>query len=283
MKTAIVFEGGASRSLFSCGVMDVLLKNEIYSDYVIGASAGISMGVSYTSRQYRRNYEITKKYMSDKRYMGASHLIDRKNKSYYNLDFVFDEIPNKLIPFDYESYEKYKGNCIAVVTNVNTGKPEYIEVEAEDKGFTALRASCALPILFPMIEINGEKYLDGGISDAVPYERAISDGCDKVIVVLTRERGYIKKTDPSVKLACKLYKKYPGLCECLKNRAQNYNEQIKRLREAENAGKVFVIEPLSTMGVRRTEKRWKKLLPLYNHGEEMTELKLRVLKKYLEE
>lgn len=283
MKTAIVFEGGASRSLFSCGVMDVLLENEIYSDYVIGASAGISMGVSYASRQYRRNYEITKKYMPDKRYMGARHLIDRKNKSYYNLDFVFDEIPNKLIPFDYEAYEKYKGNCIAVVTNVNTGKPEYLEVEADDKSFITLRATCALPILFPMIEINGEKYLDGGISNSVPFEKAIEDGCDKVIVVLTRARGYIKKTDSLVKLSCKLYRKYPMLCDCLMSRAQNYNEQIKRLREAESLGKAFVIEPLSTMGVRRTEKRPEKLLPLYSHGEEMARLKLGALKKYLEE
>lgn len=283
MKTAIVFEGGASRSLFSCGVMDVLLENEIYSDYVIGASAGISMGVSYASRQYRRNYEITKKYMADKRYMGTGHLIDRKNKSYYNLDFVFDEIPNKLIPFDYEAYEKYKGNCIAVVTNVNTGKPEYLEVEADDKSFITLRATCALPILFPMIEINGEKYLDGGISNSVPFEKALEDGCDKVIVVLTRARGYIKKTDAMVKLSCKLYRKYPLLCDCLMSRAQNYNEQIKRLREAESLGKVFVIEPLSTMGVGRTEKRWEKLLPLYSHGEEMARLKLGALKKYLEE
>lgn len=283
MKTAIVFEGGASRSLFSCGVMDVLLENEIYSDYVIGASAGISMGVSYASRQYRRNYEITKKYMSDKRYMGAGHLLDRKNKSYYNLDFVFDEIPNGLVPFDYEAYEKFKARCIAVVTNVNTGEAEYLEVGADDKSFTALRASCALPILFPMIEINGERYLDGGIADSVPFEKALSDGCDKVIVVLTRARGYIKKTDAAVNLACKLYKKYPMLCEALKKRSENYNEQIKRLREAENAGKVFVIEPLSTMGVGRTEKRWEKLLPLYTHGEEMARLKLGALKKYLEE
>lgn len=283
MKTGIVFEGGASRSLFSCGVMDVLLESEIYSDYVIGASAGISMGVSYASRQYKRNYEITRQYMSDKRYMGAGHLFNRKNKSYYNLDFVFDEIPNGLIPFDYEAYEKYKGNCIAVVTNVNTGKPEYIEVDAKDTTFTALRATCALPILFPMIEINGEKYLDGGISDAVPFEKAVEDGCDRVIVVLTRARGYIKKTDPAIKLSCKLYRKYPMLCDSLMNRAQNYNEQIKRLREAESAGKVFVIEPLSTMGVGRTEKRWEKLLPLYSHGEEMTRIKLKALKKYLEE
>ncbi len=282
MKTAIVLEGGASRSLFSCGVMDVLLENEIYCDYVIGASAGISMGVSYASRQYRRNYEIAKKYMHDKRYMGTPHMLDKNNKSYYNLDFVFDEIPNKLIPFDYETYANCKGNCIAAVTNVNTGEPEYLEVEADDKKFTALRASCALPILFPMIEINGEKYLDGGISDSVSFEKALQDGCEKVIVVLTRARGYIKKTDPTITLACALYKKYPRLCERLKNRAESYNGQMNKLRQIENEGKLFVIEPLSTMGVGRTEGRWEKLLPLYSHGEEMARLKLAVLKKYLE-
>lgn len=282
MKTGLVLEGGASRSLFTCGVMDVLLEEKIYADYVIGASAGISQAVSYVSRQIERNAIITQKYMGDKRYMGAAHLLDRKNRSFYNMGFVFDEIPNSLVPFDYDTYLSSNTECVAAVTNVLTGKTEYIDAFGGDKSWTALRASCALPLLFPTIEINDKKYFDGGISDSIPFEQAIKSGCDRVIAVLTRDRGYVKKTDSSVKLACAAYRKYPEFCKTLKNRAEMYNAQRKRLFELEAKGKAFIIEPISTMHIKRTENRWEKLKPLYVHGKEITKLRMEALKKYLE-
>ena len=175
MKIGLVLEGGASRTYFSCGAMDRMLELKIYADYVIGVSAGISFGVSYSSRQTGRNRRIMTDYQHNKQYAGIRHLLDRKNKSYYNLKYVFDDIPNGLLPFDYETFDGRKESCIAVVTDMESGKPEYIELPA-DREFTALRASCALPLLFKPIEINGKLYMDGGVSDSLPFEKAFSDG-----------------------------------------------------------------------------------------------------------
>ncbi len=173
MKLGIVFEGGASRAFFSCGVMDALLEEHIIADYVIGASAGIANGVSYVSGQYGRNLAIGTKYTADKRYMGVRHLFDKSNRSFYNLQFVFDDIPNKYLPFDFDAFAAFEGDVLAVCTNMNTGKAEYIRVPPDDRAFTVLRATCALPVLFQPIEIDGYKYLDGGLSDPIPFEKAI--------------------------------------------------------------------------------------------------------------
>lgn len=282
MKLGITFEGGASRTLFSCGVMDVLLKENIMADYIIGASAGISYAVSYASKQYERNLTITRKYMNDKRYMGVRHMFSPKNRGFYNLDFVFGEIPNKLVPYDYVEFANFKGNCVAVVTNVETGEAEYLEVPKNDKSWQLLRATCALPLLFPKIKIGGNFYLDGGVSDSIPFEKAISEGCDKNIVVLTRERGYVKKPEKASVAAELVYRKYPRLVNALKTRAERYNQCIKRLEELEKQGKVLVIAPETTMGVKRTENDPVILEKLYRLGVSQTEKLVPTIKSYLE-
>ena len=126
MKTGIVFEGGAFRTIFSCGVMDAFLEKNIMPDYIIGVSAGAAYGVSYASRQPGRNLKIILDYCDDKRYMGINNLLNPKNKCYYGLDFAYDTIPNKLVPFDYDEFDKFHGEFYAVVTNVLTGEPEYM-------------------------------------------------------------------------------------------------------------------------------------------------------------
>ena len=127
----MVFEGGASRTAFSCGVMDAFLEEELMPDYFIGVSAGIAFGVSYLSKQKGRNLKLLEEYMADKRYMGLKYLFDRKKKSYYNIGFVFDEVPNKLLPFDYETFAGYKGVVEACVTNIHTGKAEFNRSKSE--------------------------------------------------------------------------------------------------------------------------------------------------------
>ena len=281
MKVGIVFEGGASRTVFSCGVMDALLEENIIADMVIGTSAGIAFGVSYASLQKERNLHLAAEYMGDKRYMGIRHLFNPSNRSYYNMQFVYDDVPNIHLPFDWQAFENFKGEVIGVCTNIETGKAEYLPVSRTDRTLPVLRASCALPIIFPFINIDGKSYLDGGIADSIPYNYALEQGCDKVIVVLTRERGYIKSTGKSVKLAQKLYKKYPNLVKAMGERAENYNNQIKELRALERDSKVFVIEPVTTMGVKRTEGRPGKLLPLYRHGLKVAQDSMEALKNYL--
>lgn len=265
MKIGLVLEGGASRTVYTCGVLDCLLDNEIYIDYVLGVSAGIAYGVSYSSRQKGRNYSIFEKFVPDPRYMGIKHLLSKK-KSYYNFDFIFDEMPAKYLPFDWEGYKKYGETSYAVITNINTGLPEYYRVSPDDKRWLLLRASSSLPLLFPPVIINGKEYLDGGITDSIPFEQALKDGCDKVIVVLTRERGYVKKKESAASIMKIFYRKYPNLIKAIENRHVMYNNQLERLSELEKEGKALVIAPKSTHGISRTESDSKILLPYFKEG-----------------
>ena len=168
--TGLVLEGGTFRPIFSCGVMDALLSEKIMLPYCIGVSAGIADGVSYISRQPQRNLEIVQKYRNDKRYMSRQNF--KKCRSLCGLDFIFGEIPNKLIPFDMDTFRKFEGTCLVGVTNATTGQAEYKNAMDMDKDFTMLRATYALPMFFPAIELDGQKYYDGGIADPIPAKKA---------------------------------------------------------------------------------------------------------------
>ena len=182
MKTGIVLEGGAFRTIFSCGVCDALLDTAL-PDYVVGVSAGIAYGVSYVSRQRGRNLEILTRFVNDKRYMGFYNLLRRGNRSYFGLEFIYTTIPDELVPFDYDAYAAYPGQVEAVVTNLDTGRAEYLPVPPGHDEDKVLQATCALPLLFPVYTIGGRPCLDGGAADAIPYERAFDQGCDRVLVV----------------------------------------------------------------------------------------------------
>ena len=278
----ITFEGGASRTVYSCGVMDALLEEGIMADVGYGVSAGAAFGVSYFSRQIGRNYTLATQIMNRKQYMGARNLINPKNRCYYGLDYAYSTVPNSILPFDYEAYSANPAKFYAVVTNVETGEAEYIEETGEDKDWTLLKATCALPLLFPMIEIGGKKYMDGGLADSIPYKQAIAAGCDKNIVVLTRPLGYVKTTDTASKLAIKLYRKYPALCRAMATRAERYNACLEEVMQLKKQGKLFVFTPRSTFGVGRTENDPNKLKRLYEHGYKHAKWAMNDLKKYLD-
>lgn len=279
MKLGITMEGGASRTVFSCGVTDAFLEEDIMPDYFIGVSAGIAYGVSYLSRQKGRNLTIIQKYMNDKRYMGMRHLL--KNRNFYNIPFVFEEIPNKLEAFDYEAFQAFPGKVEACVTDLHSGKARYLEVPRQDDKFEVLVASCALPILFQPVKVGRHYYLDGGISDSVPFKHAMEEGCDKNIVILTRERGYVKKQERAGGISMKLYKKYPNIVEDLRTRPERYNACMKELSEREETGEVFVIAPETTYGIGRTESDPDKLTMLYEEGYRQAKSQMADLKRYL--
>lgn len=283
MKLGMVFEGGANRTVFSCGVMDVFLEENLLPDYFVGVSAGIAYGISYLSGQKGRNLEVVEKYLPDKRYMGVKHLFNRNEKAYYNTKFVFEQVPNELLPFDYDAFAAYPGKVEAVVTNIHSGKAEYMEVPRGKDMRDTIVASCSLPILFPPVQIGHHYYLDGGIADSIPYEHALAEGCDKLVVVLTRERGYVKTTEKAIKLTDRLYKKYPKIVEAMDSRAERYNACMKELMELEKQGKVFVIAPKSTYGVGRTESDTTKLRRLYDEGVQIAEESMDELRQYLRE
>lgn len=283
MKLGIVFEGGASRSLFSCGVMDALLEEEIYADYVIGVSAGIAYGTSYISRQIGRNLELSTKYMHDKRYMGIRHLLNPKNRSYYNMDFAFKQIPNKLVPYNFDAFDNYGGNAIAALTNMETGLAEYFELPKfdHDRHIQLLWASCALPFLFKPEVIDGTPYMDGGIADPIPFRRAIDDGCDKIITVLTRERSYRKSGELSVNLARTAYRKYPKFADSIKQRQKRYNQVREEIFSLTDDGKMITIMPHDTSDFSRTERNPEKLRIMYDDGYKTTKSMINSIREYI--
>ena len=259
-------EGGAIRTIFSTGVCDALLTRGLMTDYVIGVSAGIAYGVSYVSKQSRRNLDIMVRYINDKRYMGWENLLRRGNHAYFGLDFVFETIPKQLVPFDYDTFAAYPGEVEAVVTNMDTGRPEYFPVERGDDRLKLLQATCALPFLFPVYTIQGRPYMDGGASDAIPFERAFAKGCDRLIIVLTRERGYVRRPEKLRHLIDLAYHKYPGFCEAMRHRADTYNRVRGRLFQLEREGKVLLFAPKSTVGFHRTERDIDKIKALWQDG-----------------
>lgn len=267
MKTGIVFEGGAFRTIFSCGVMDALVENDIMPDYMIGVSAGAAYGVSMASKQPRRNLDVLMKYRNDKRYLGLSNMIDKDNKSIYGLEFSYETIPNELNLFDYDAFKQYKGDFYCVVTNLLTGQPEYMKYTGDDRTNTVLKATCALPMLFPPIIINDVPYMDGGLSDSIPYLKAIEDGCDRIIVVLTRQSGYTKTTSRSTKAIAYSYRnQYPKLTETMLTRASRYNESLKGLDQYVKEGRIITIQPTTSKSFSRLEKDKNKILSMYNDG-----------------
>ena len=266
MKTGMVLEGGAVRTIYSTGVCDALLTRSLMTDYVIGVSAGIAYGVSYVSRQPRRNLDIMVNYINDKRYMGLGNLLRRDNRAYFGLEFVYSTIPNQLVPFDYDTFAAYPGEVEAVVTNLDTGAAEYFPLNRRDDKFKLLQATCALPFLFPVFHIQGRPCMDGGAADAIPYERAFAKGCDRVIVVLTRERDYVRRPEKLQPLIDLAYRKYPKFCDTMRRRADAYNEARQKLFRLEREGRALVFTPTSTEGFHRTERDVDKIKALWKDG-----------------
>lgn len=264
MKLGLVLEGGGMRGAYTVGVLDALMDNSINVDYLVGVSAGASNGASYVSSQRGRGLRVTTNYVADKRYLSFSNFL--KTKSLFGMDFIFNEIPNKLDPFDYEKFEKSPCEFVAGVTDVLTGKPAYFGKEHIDKSCTVLKASSSIPMFSPMVEYKGKKYLDGGTSDPIPAKKALEDGCDKIIVVLTRERGYIKSPESFKRMYNFMLRKYPNMIRLLDNRHNIYNESLDYVRKLEENGKAIVIAPDSSLGVDRFEKNKEKLNSVYNRG-----------------
>lgn len=266
MSVGLVLEGGASRGAFTAGALDALLDNRIFIPYVIGVSAGISNGMSYVSNQPGRNMEIFRKYLNDPRYIGKRNLINPFNRSLYGIKFAFETIPQKLVPFDFEAYKAFPGTVLAGVTDICTGRPEYMYIDPKDKKLTVLKASCALPLAFPVIKIGGRPYMDGGITDPIPVLKALGDGNRGAVVVLTRHKGYIKEKERALDIAARLYWRYPKFCEALRHRTEVYNQSLDEVERLEKQGRILVIRPDDTTGFGRFERDMEKITGLYREG-----------------
>jgi serine protease len=264
MKIGLVLEGGGMRGLFSAGVLDALLElKELSVNGIVGVSSGALFGVNYVSKQKERAVRYNKKYADDKRYMGLHSWITTGNA--VNKDFAFYELPYKLDVFDNETFKKAKTDFYVVMTNVESGKPEYVLIEDAFAQMEYLRATSALPFASKIIEINGKKYLDGGISDSIPIDFCESLGYDKIIAVLTRPEGTYKE-DKLGFLYKLVYRKYPNLVNSLLNMATDYEKVLAKIKDLENKGKIFVVRPPEVLKIGRLEKNRDKIQKVYDIG-----------------
>ena len=260
----LVLEGGGMRGLYTAGVLDAFLDAGIAFDYVIGVSAGACNAVSYLTGQRGRNYHVNIDYINDKRYMSVQNFL--KDGCLFSEEMMFHKIPKELLPFDYEAFRQSKVSFVACCTSCLTGKPVYHRVDDLEADYKPVLASMSLPLVSKMVSYHGDLLLDGGMADPIPVEKALHDGCDKLVAVLTREKGYRKSPESTLKLAKVFYRKYPKLVKAIADRHILYNAQLDLCRKLEEEGRAIVINPDEKVSIKRTEKDVQKLDALYHLG-----------------
>lgn len=282
-KGTIVLEGGAVRGLFTSGVLDYLMEKDLYLSHVIGVSAGSCNAVDYISRQPERTRNCMIPRKEEDRYLNGIKTFV-KEKSIMDMDKIFHKYPYETFPFDFDTYFSSEMSCDIVVTNCETGKAEYKDERMDKERLMKLcRASSSMPLLAPMVNVDDTVYLDGGVADSIPIERAMEVGNEKTVVVLTRNPGYRKKpTKKSVaKLYQRYYKKYPNLVKAAIDRNIVYNQELELIEKLEDEGKIFVIRPLIPT-VSRLEQNPEVLMHFYMHGYRLMKRQYSALVEYLE-
>ena len=280
MKKGLILEGGAMRGMFTAGVIDVMMENGITYDGLVGVSAGAAFGCNYKSKQIGRVIRYNSRFCRDKRYCGIGTLL--KTGNIYSTDFCYGEVPLKHDPFDFETYEKDPMEFHVVATDVETGEAVYhIYGGREDGGFDWIRASASMPLVSRMVEIDGRKLLDGGISDSIPLRYFEGLGYEKNVVVLTQEKGYVKKKNEAMALVRLKYRKYPKLVEAMERRHVMYNDTLRYVCEKEERGEIFVIRPEIALPVKRVEKDPEKLKAAYEIGRSEAQKRLSELLAFL--
>ncbi len=279
VNAGLVLEGGGMRGVYTAGVLDLFIDKGLYFKNCYGVSAGATQCCSYLSKQRGRALKLNVDYMKDKRYASFRNLL--KEGNYFGRKFTMETIPNELEPYDYDQYMKTGANFYAVATECKTGEPAYLKIENMRQDIDKVWASCTLPLLSKMVHVDGKEYLDGGMSDSIPVLKAMADGNEKVIVVLTRDADYRKSPNKMIGLIKMKYRKYPGLVKDMKERHIRYNETLETLEKLEKEGKIFVIRPKKKVEVGRLEKDGEKMTALYDCGYEDAKECFEQLVKYL--
>ena len=262
--TALVLEGGGLRGVFTCGVLDCFMDKGIRFPFAVGVSAGACNGLSYMSGQRGRARKSNIDLMDRYHYIGFRYLLTQGCIMDFKL--LFEEFPERIIPYDYDAYFSNPDRFVMVTTNCLTGKAEYLEEKSSSsRVMDIVRASSSLPFVSPITYVDGIPMLDGGIADSIPVEYAMSQGYEKIVVVLTRNRGYRKK-ESRMPLAKIVYRKYPGLKKALAERNAVYNRTMDLVERLEDEGRIIVIRPAKPVEVGRMEKDTSKLAALYEDG-----------------
>ena len=278
--SCIVLEGGGLRGAFTCGVLEYLLENKQQFDRVVGVSAGACNAASFVSGQKGRNWKVNIELPSDRRFMGIKYLISKG--SYFNMPFIFNEIPKKLIPFDEIAFYKNPSEFDIVISSLATGKSTILSKrKIEEIGLDkALIATSSIPFLSKAVNIDGKLFYDGGVSDSIPVRYALSRH-EKVVLVLTRPRGYRKGETSSKKLIQWTFRKHSEFRDAMLNRNDAYNKTLDFCEKMERDGKVFIIAPAEEFSIDRLEKSFEKRAALYHHGYQLMGQEYEKMKKFL--
>ena len=264
-QVGLVLEGGGMRGLYTAGVLEFFMEQDLYFPYVIGVSAGACMAASYLSRQKGRNKKVNIDLVSDPRFLSFQNFVTRRE--IFGMDFLFDMIPNQIVPFDFARFQKEQGNFVVVTTDCQTGEARYFEKKDLGKDLLKiLRASSSLPFIAPVVEHNGYTLLDGGISDPIPLKKAQREGFTKNIVIMTKEEEYRLQKSKWSGLFPFLCRKYPKIAPLLAQRYRIYNETVDFIKEGIKKGHILLIQPSQELAVKRVERNQKKLQGLYSLG-----------------
>ncbi len=264
-KVGLILEGGGFRGIYTAGILDYFLEKDLIFPYVIGVSMGSCNGANYISKQKRRSIDIPYTYIKDNRYISYRNLLTKG--SLFGMDFIFHEIPYKHNQFDFQTFRESEQKFLIGTMDVHKGGSRFFDANdlSDNELLLALKASCSLPYISPMVSLKGGMYLDGGLSDSIPIHKAIEDGMDKVVVLVTREEGY-KKTVKDRKGLSVMYRAYPQVGKHISNRPAKYNEELEYMKALEDQGKAFVIYPDSPIKMGRTERNAEKLMKAYQDG-----------------
>ncbi len=264
-QAGLILEGGGMKGIYTAGVLDFFMDREILFSDCYGVSAGVCHLCSYLSGQRGRSYRIALNYLDMKQYCSVESLL--KTGDLFGVDMSYKLIPDYLDPYDYEAFGKYEGRAYAVATNIRTGKPAYLPLQDMHRDIIAVRASSSLPLVSRNVEIDGQLYLDGGISDSIPIRQSIRDGNRKNVIVMTKEEGYIRKPAGMELAAVRArYLRYPKVYELMRERHLSYNNTVQYIEEKRQSGDVFVIRPKQASKVGRIEKDKEKMKALYEEG-----------------
>lgn len=263
-QAGLVLEGGGMKGIYTAGVLDFFLDKGIDFSSVYGVSAGACHMCSYLSKQRGRARDVSVDYLDSKRYCGVRSLLTTGD--IFNVNTCYTLIPDYLYPYDHETFEKYTGKAYSVVTNIQTGRPEYLRIRDLRKDIIKIRASASLPMVSRNVKIGNKYYLDGGISDAIPLQKSILDGNRRNVVIMTKEIGYVRKPSSYLELIKLRYLKYPKVYDLMRERHINYNETLEYIENRKECGQAFVIRPGKASDVGRIEKDKQKMLALYEEG-----------------
>lgn len=261
---ALVLEGGGIRGFYSAGVFEAFMDAQIMFPYIIGVSAGAANVISYIAGQKKRNRQVVENYVCDKQYLSKRNLLI--HGSIFNMNFIFHTIPQMHIALDWEVFNKQNIRFLTGAMNCNTGQTIWFEKEHITPSLEATIASCSIPILSKIANYMDYQLLDGGISDPIPIEKSIQDGNKFHVIVLTRNKQYLKNPFRYKAILKLIYKKYPQVIDAILKRHESYNKQLALCEQLENEGKAIIIRPQKPLTVSRLSTNRAELLSLYDDG-----------------